>query len=254
MPNVIGLDMGSAFVKGVLICENGETLFCKEKAGKNYRETAHKVKNQLLSQACIECVNVFATGCGERCIDFPVKHVGEMQCLVRAVSETEKNPCLILDMGGQSTRLCVMNAQGCLEAFDYSARCASGSGKVLENIARVLHMNFAELSVAADNATVPTAFTVSCAVFAESEAVTALAKGESKDNIIAGFHDSLCKKFAAMLNKYDSSVPVVITGGMATDDALIRRFQGKCERSIKITKEPQFCIAYGAALLALEGK
>lgn len=250
MSNVIGLDMGSVFVKGVLLREDGERFFCMEKAGRNYRDTAQRVKEQLLAAGQIEEVSVFATGCGERCIAFPAEHVGEMNCLVRAVSEIQKGPCLILDMGGQAARLCVMNEQGRLEAFDYSAKCASGSGKVLESAARVLQLDFDELSDAAERATGVTPFTVSCAVFAESEAITAVAKGEIKENIVAGFHDSLCQKFVAMLNKHDAQVPVIVTGGMAKDQAMIWMLNDKSGRTVTTMPDPQFCIALGAALIA----
>lgn len=260
MSNVIGLDMGAVFVKGVLLGENGSIFRRMEKSGRNYRDTALRVKSKLLTDAQLEDAPVFATGCGERCIPFPAEHVGEMNCLVRAVGEVATGPCLILDLGGQSTRLCVMDQAGRLEAFDSSAKCASGSGRVLESAARVLQLTFDDLSEVAKQASARTPFTISCAVFAESEAITAVAQGKSKETIVAGFHDSLCQKFAAMLNKHDRRLPVVATGGMAKDAALIEMLREKSGRDVICTPYPQFCIAFGAALSAgcnrnfIEGK
>ena len=248
MSNVIGLDMGSVLVKGVLLREDGTILRHGEKAGRNYRDTAQRVKTRLLSMAQTEDAPVFATGCGAGCISFPNEHVSEMNCLVRAVRELQPGPCLILDMGGQSGRLCVMDAQGRLEAFDYSAKCASGSGKVLESVARVLHVELDELSPLALQAEESAQFTVSCAVFAESEAISAIARGESPESIVAGFHDSLCQKFIAMLNKYDAALPVVATGGMAMDQALIELLGRQSGRSVTAAPHLQFCVALGAAL------
>lgn len=249
MSNVIGLDMGSVFIKGVLLREYGAPLYRMEKSGRNYGRTAQAVIDGLLSDARAAEAKIFATGCGERCLSLPSKHVGEMNCLMKFVHTTVKEPCIILDMGGQAGRLCIMNEEGRLEAFDYSAKCASGSGMVLESVSRILRLSFDELSEAARRATKVVSFTTSCAVFAESEAITAVAKGEHKEDIVAGFHDSICQKFKAMLEKHPQGLPVVATGGMARDCTLLELLAEKSQRRVTAAPEPQYCIAHGAALL-----
>lgn len=247
--NIIGFDMGSAFIKGVLIREDGKSFYAIEKSGRNYRDTVQLLRESLFRAADTEDATSFSTGCGEGCIPFSTTHVSEMACLVRAVTEVKHGPCVILDMGGQAGRLCVVDDHDLVEAFDYSEKCASGSGKVLESVARILRVPFDALSEIGAQATQIASFTTSCAVFAESEAITAVARGESKENIIAGFHYSICQKYAAMLNKHVDTIPIVATGGMAKDITLIKVLGDMMNRSVTILENPQFCIARGAALL-----
>lgn len=241
--------MGSAFIKGVLLCDDGRVFSATEKSGRNYRETAERVYRTLLEKADIEKAEVFSTGCGEGCIPFPARHVSEMAALVCAVTVQEHGPCIILDLGGQAGRLCVIDENDRVEAFDYSTKCASGSGKVLECVSRILQVPFDALSDLGAKADQPAAFTTSCAVFAESEAITAVARGESKENIVAGFHRSIAQKYIAMLNKHSNIKCVVAAGGMAKDQALLDVLGNMMQMTVKVVEDPQLCIARGAALL-----
>jgi predicted CoA-substrate-specific enzyme activase len=250
----LGLDMGSSFVKGVLLTDGGGPYYYMEKSGCNYRETAVKAREQLLKQAHVsedECRGVMVTGCGEPCVSFGTDRAVEMICLIRAVSEIYKDRCVLLDMGGQSSRLGIMNKEGRLESFDFNEKCASGSGKVLENVAYVLHVSFDRLSQLSADSNKVVSFTTSCAVFAESETITAVAKGERIENIIAGFHQSIAIKLAAMIgkNKTDGA-PIFAVGGMAIDSALIVALENMIDKKITVLENLQHCVAMGAALLA----
>ena len=253
----MGIDMGSTFIKGVLLRDDGAKFMHLEKSGRDYKETVLHIRDVLLALGGVKAEDaaILATGCGEQCIPFEAGHSGEMSCLIRAVSETETGPCIILDLGGQSGRLGIMSKDGWLEAFDYSEKCASGSGKVLESVAHVLQIPFDQLSEAADHAEHIVTFTVSCAVFAESEAIAAIARGERKEDIVAGYHHAIAAKLAAMLSKHDTSnLPIFATGGMSKDAALIRILGEKIGKSVKNLANPQYYIALGAALLIQNGK
>jgi predicted CoA-substrate-specific enzyme activase len=251
--HVIGLDMGSAFIKGVLIRDDGARFMHIEKSGRNYRETSLLLRDSLIASAGIrtEASVVLATGCGEQCIPFKADHAAEMNCLIRAVFETEAIPCVVIDMGGQTSRVVIMNKEGRPEAFNYSEKCASGSGKVLENAARVLQLSFDRLSEVAECAERIVTFTTNCAVFAESETIAAVARGERKEDIVAGLHYAISAKLSAMINKHDmSNLPIIATGGMAKDAALIRVLEQMMEKPIHVMPNPQYGIALGAALLS----
>lgn len=254
MSYVIGLDMGSAFVKGVLLRNNGDKHLYMEKSGRNYHDTALRIRDSLLSLADVSmevCDSVMVTGCGEQCVPFGTDKRGEMICLIRAVSDLHRGACAVLDMGGQSSRLGIMNAEGRLESFDFNEKCASGSGKVMENVARVLQLPFPQLAEVSRKSTRAASFTTSCAVFAESEAITAVAKGEKVEDIIAGFHQSIAKKLAAMLTKNRATeLPILAAGGAAVDSALIGTLEEMIGKSITVPDNPQYCVALGAALLA----
>ena len=110
-------------------------------------------------------------------------------------------------------------------------------------------MPFDTLSDLGSKAQTAAAFTTSCAVFAESEAITAVARGESKESIVAGFHQSIAQKYVAMLNKHSNVKNVVAAGGMAKDQALLDVLGDMMQLTVKVVAEPQLCIARGAALL-----
>jgi predicted CoA-substrate-specific enzyme activase len=250
----LGLDMGSSFVKGVMLIDNAGPYYYMEKSGRNYRETAEKAREQLLKQAHVsegECRGVMVTGFGEPCVPFGTDRAVEMICLIRAISEFYKERCVLLDMGGQSSRLGVMSKEGRLESFDFNEKCASGSGKVLENVARVLQIPFDRLSQLSANSSKAISFTTSCAVFAESEAITAIAKGEKVEDIIAGFHQSIAIKLSAMISKNKADdAPIFAVGGMVIDSALNTALEHMIGKKITVLENPQHCVAMGAALLA----
>lgn len=255
MSFVIGLDIGAVFVKGVLLTEDGRTICWREKSGKNYSETAERVRVRLLEvagESTGDCRGVAVTGCGAGCLSFPAQKFNEMVCLARAVSETTGS-CAVLDLGGQSCRTAALDEKGRLSAVSFSEKCASGSGNVLEKAANVLHVPFEELAALSEGADTPVEFTVSCAVFMESEIITAIANGKRPQDIAAGVHRAVAQKIYAMLSKaHQESLPVVASGGAAADAGVIRALEGLLGRGVTVVNAPQFTIAREAALSVLD--
>lgn len=254
MASVMGLDMGAAFVKGVLIRADGAQFRHLQRSGRNYRETAVRVRDTLLENAGVaaaRCSPVVVTGCGGECVAFATDREGVMRCLVQAISEQSEGPCLVLDLGARSSRIGKVTEKGRLERFGFSEKCASGSGTVLENISRVIQVPFFQMAALAAASTDPVKFTTGCAVFAETEAITAVARGERKEDIIAGFHRSIAAKLAAMVFKYmGGNLPVIATGGMALDHGLIKALSKGIDIPVTVPLNAQYQVALGAALLA----
>ena len=245
MSFVIGLDIGAVFVKGVLLTEDGRTICWREKSGKNYSETAERVRARLLEvagESTGDCRGVAVTGCGAGCLSFPAQKFNEMVCLARAVSETAGS-CAVLDLGGQSCRTAALDEKGRLSAVAFSEKCASGSGNVLEKAGNVLHVPFEELAALSEGADTPVEFTVSCAVFMESEIITAIANGKRPQDIAAGVHRAVA---------HQEALHVVASGGAAADAGVIRALEGLLGRRVTVMDAPQFTIARGAALSALD--
>lgn len=256
MSFVIGLDIGAVFVKGVLLTEGGHTFCWREKSGINYSETAKRVKARLMEQAgesAADCCKVVKTGCGADCLDFPAQKENEMVCLARAISESGKKNCAILDLGGQSCRTGALDEDGRLSSVAFSEKCASGSGNVLEKTANLLHVPFEELALLSERADAPVEFTVSCAVFMESEIITAIANGMRPQDIVAGVHRAVAQKIYAMLSKaHQDGLPVVASGGAATDTGVIQSLETLLDHNVTVIETPQFAIAKGAAFSAYD--
>ena len=255
MAFVIGLDIGAVFVKGALLTEEGKTIYWREKSGKNYGKTAEWVRERLLEQvgaSAKDCLGIAKSGCGADCLELPAQKVNEMVCLARAVSEISRS-CMILDLGGQSCRTGALDESGRLSAVAFSEKCASGSGNVLEKAANVLHVPFEDLATLSEGADTPVEFTVSCAVFIESEIITAIANGKRPQNIAAGVHKVVAQKVYAMLAKaYEENLPVVASGGAAVDTGVIRFLEALLGHDVTVIDDPQFAIAKGAALFAYD--
>ena len=192
-----------------------------------------------------------ATGCGMSCIDFANDRMNEIVCLARFTASDHARRCVILDLGGRSCRAGEMDENGKMISVSFSEKCASGSGMVLESAARVLNVPFEELGALAEGADAPTEFTSSCAVFSESEIITAIARGSTPRNISAGVHNAVAKKIMAMLGRYNIADHVVIaTGGAALDIKLIDMVSAFTNVAIRVPDYPQHAIAMGAALIA----
>ena len=123
---------------------------------------------------------------------------------------------------------------------------------MLENVARVLGVPLEEMGSLAQEAEHPVAFTTGCAVFAESEAITAVALGEKKADILAGCHAAIAAKISAMAGPYLTQASLLAIGGGALDGPLVQEVATLLGKPIQKLDQPQFVLAMGAAHIALE--
>jgi activator of 2-hydroxyglutaryl-CoA dehydratase len=95
-------------------------------------------------------------------------------------------------------------------------------------------------------------FTTGCAVFAESEAISRVAEGASKEDILAGVHQALADKLAALVERAGLEEGCALCGGGALDTGLIKALQEKLSINLLVPEQPQFVTALGAAIMAAE--
>ena len=111
--------------------------------------------------------------------------------------------------------------------FAMNDKCAAGTGRFLEVMARALELDleaFGPISLTAQN---PAKISSLCTVFAESEVITLLAGGERRENIIAGIHESVCSRIWAMAARVGMAPPLMMTGGVAKNIGVVRAFEKK---------------------------
>lgn len=254
MSVTVGIDMGASFIKGVLIKDNGTSVRSLSVLGKSYRTGGEKVFSDLLEKAgaaADEVAQIGVTGIGDSCLPFRAQRFNQIKCLVSSVYHLTNGPVVVTDLGGQAGRVCLIASDGGLEKFQASESCASGSGKLLENVSNVLGIplaQFGALSAQADHAA---SFTTGCAVFAESEAISAVAAGEPAAAIIAGCHHAVANKIMNLLNGCGfETMPVVLAGGGALNSGLIRTLEAMIGHRAIVPEHPQYLTAAGAAMLA----
>jgi predicted CoA-substrate-specific enzyme activase len=129
-------------------------------------------------------------------------------------------------------------------------KCAAGTGRFLEVMARALEVDldlFGALSLQASD---PAQISSLCTVFAESEVISLIARGEKRENIVAGIHDSIGSRVSALARRLGVVPPVMMTGGVAKNAGVVRALERALELPIRVTPQAQLTGAIGAAVLA----
>jgi activator of 2-hydroxyglutaryl-CoA dehydratase len=87
-------------------------------------------------------------------------------------------------------------------------------------------------------------------VFAESEVISLIARGEKRQDIIAGIHESIASRVSSMLARIGVLKPAMITGGVALNSGVVMALSKKLGMEIEVSSYAQVNGAIGAAILA----
>jgi len=256
MVYIVGVDIGSVFSKAVVMNRDKVVVSFHVLPSKgSYAFAGEEVMQKALTKAGLsldEVACIIATGHGALKSSFTREQATEMSCHAKGVSHLFPSVRTIIDAGGQAIRTIRLNEQGGASSFAVSEKCAAGSGRFLQIIARVLDVDMdriGELSLKSKN---PVEFTSGCAVFAESEAISRVAEGESKENILAGAHRALAAKIFGLVQRVGLHREGVLIGGGAKDIGLVKSVEEKLGFKLVVPDEPQIITALGAALIAEE--
>lgn len=255
MSYVLGVDVGSGYSKAV-VCENSRILSAAVlPSGGNYQETAKMVCSQALSQANLSHSDIsktISTGYGAALVDFAAETKTDMSCHACAVHHFFPTVRTFVDIGTQFTRAVSINEEGRVTYFILNEKCAGGSGKFLQVIARILKVSVEEIGDLSLQATKPVDFTTACAVFAETEAVSRIAEGALPSDIVAGVHNAMASKISTLVARVKLVPDCAITGGGAKDTGLVKALETELASPVLVPDNPQITAAYGAALFAAE--
>ncbi len=202
----------------------------------------------------IEYDGIMATGYGRNLfeISFDAPTVTEIKahaCGVRALFPDARG---ILDIGGQDSKAIALFDTGKVKKFEMNDRCAAGTGKFLEIMARALGYEIEGFGNEALQAEQETTISSMCTVFAESEVTSLIARGQDRREIALGLHASVVRRTAAMIQRVAPDYDVVFTGGVAENPCMRALLEKKLGRRVLYPAAPQFTGALGAALLARE--
>jgi len=158
----------------------------------------------------------------------------------------------VVDIGGQFTKAFKVDERGKPTTFLLSEKCAAGSGRFLQIIARVLQVELKDIGELSLKSKKKVDFNTGCAVFAESEAVSRIAEGAAKEDILAGLHRTLAAKIQTMVERLGIEPDCALIGGGAKDIGLVKSVEERLERRLLVPEEPQIVAALGGALIAGE--
>jgi predicted CoA-substrate-specific enzyme activase len=156
----------------------------------------------------------------------------------------------VIDIGGQDCKVILMSPEGEVQRFEMNDRCAAGTGKFLEIMANTLEVEVGELGNLALNASRKVQINSLCTVFAESEVVSLIARGEEPGAIALALHDAIATRISTMARRVGIRERVVFAGGAALNKCLLKLVGEKLSVTLTVPDEPQIVGAIGAAILA----
>lgn len=247
-----GIDIGSLTAKCALM-RGGELIAYRIiRVSPDLEETARKVFEETLRAAGIEkeeVGRVIATGYGRNKVIFADKKVTEISCHAKGALYFIPTAKTVVDIGGQDSKVIAIE-NGRVVEFVMNDKCAAGTGRFLEVMAAALNLKVEELGDVAEKAEKATKISSTCTVFAESEVISHLASGEKVEDIVAGIHEAIASRIAAMARRVKIEPDIVLTGGVAKNRAMKKALEREFGMEIKLPPEPQIVGAVGAALFA----
>ncbi len=249
----LGIDIGSGFSKAV-VCE-GTVVKASAVAPSvgNYRQAARTVAEAALEEARLsmtDMARVGATGYGAGTVDFADETATDIACHAAGIHCLFPQARTVVDIGAQFSKAISIDAGGRIANFVLNEKCAGGSGRFLQVIARILHISVEEIGELSLTSKSPVEFTTGCAVFAESEAVSRIAEGALPSDILAGVHKAMASKIANLVTRVGLIPDCVVTGGGARDRGLVRALATELGSEFLTPEAPQITAAIGAALMA----
>lgn len=246
----IGIDCGSAACKGILLRGDKVNASCVKPTGWSPRETAQEVLENLLLQAETPQSQqyIVATGYGRVGIQFADKAVTEITCHAVGADFLLPGVRTVIDIGGQDSKIISME-NGKVLSFQMNDKCAAGTGRFLEMSAHRMGIDladFPELLKAGKSCSLSSM----CAVFADSEIISLLALGKSREEIAGGIVNSIVKRVAALAGKTEIASPILLTGGLAGLEGLRTAMEEQIQYPIITAGLSRFAGALGAARLA----
>ncbi|NQT21429.1 MAG: 2-hydroxyglutaryl-CoA dehydratase [Planctomycetes bacterium] len=255
---VAGIDAGSTTSKVLLL--RGREIIASAMAatGPSAKRTVNGLLDRTLAEAGVPREDIsltVATGYGRRLIDAANRVVSEITAHARGACMLYSGDVplrTVIDIGGQDSKVIALDDDGALEDFVMNDKCAAGTGRFLEVMARATQLALDELGPVSLRSTRPLPVNSLCTVFAESEVISLLSRGEDVADVIAGVHASIARRIAAMARRVNVEEPAFFSGGPARNVGLQRALATELGVELIVPSEPQMVAALGAAIVAQE--
>ncbi len=249
-----GCDSGSTYTKCVIIDENGKMVANVTLRSRiNSVLSAEDALNQAIAQvpelkSAKDLSYLVGTGYGRNKVPFADENISEISCHAMGIHVTDPNVKAIIDIGGQDVKGIAIDKDGTVLNFAMNDKCAAGTGRFFEAMARAFEMDldtFSKLSLTAKNI-IP--ITAQCTVFAESEVISLVGEGKPMDEIAAGIEFSVAKRCFVMAKKAGAVDNIALTGGCAKNAGLKDAIEKVLHlKVVELPIDPQLMGALGAA-------
>ncbi len=254
----IGLDGGSTYLKAALVGGGRVVDTLVRSTGIDNDGTARKIAGELCDRNSIKPRDIgyiMATGYSRKVLEVADDDISEITAHaygVRLTAPREYRPGMIIDIGGQDSKIIYLDANYGVKNFSMNDKCAAGTGKFMEVVAQILETTIDQVGPLSLKAETPCDINSTCVVFAQSEVISLVARKYDRCDILAGMHQSMVKRIVKMMKKTEKGGDILMTGGGALNSGLHHAFEEELMRDVYVARYPQFNGAIGAALIASE--
>ena len=248
VPASVGIDAGSTTFKAVMIDADGQIL-SSFLEGSDPRIDKQRAM-ALESLGAPEGTPIVATGYGRDRVAAD-KALTEITCHARGAFFRMREAGILIDVGGQDTKVVRLGSGGAVLDFAMNDKCAAGTGRFLEVILARLRIPQEEIAGYAARSTREIPINSTCTVFAESEVVSLVARGEALEDIVAGLHAALANRIASLAGYVPPNTKLFMSGGVALNPVMVDALSKELSCPVSVVPDPQLVGALGAALSAL---
>jgi predicted CoA-substrate-specific enzyme activase len=244
----LGIDSGSTMTKGALF--GGEKIVSSliVPTTANPAKSIRTVYEELYSP---EVTFTVSTGYGRALLPEADQKITEITCHARGAAWMNPGICAVIDIGGQDCKVIQLDRFQNVSDFLMNDKCAAGTGRFIEVMLRTLEQNQDQLDELVKGA-VPVNMTSMCTVFAESEMISLLAKGEKPENIALGMIHSICKRTANFAGRLNLDGTVFFSGGLARYEVFRKTLEEYLHHPVVSNERAQLAGAIGGAVLAYQ--
>lgn len=254
---VMGIDSGSTSTNAVILNGNREIVASAViRTGAKSGESAQRILEEILQKANLQCsdlTKIVSTGYGRVSIPFADKNVTEISCHGKGAHYLNPEIRTILDIGGQDSKAIHLNEKGDVTDFVMNDKCAAGTGRFLEMMARTLEVDISELGPLSLKSTENIEISSMCSVFAESEVISLIAQNKETSDIAHGIHMAIAAKAISLMRRVGLEPRFMMTGGVAKNPGVVKVLEEQLKAPLFISEEPEIVGALGAALYGFEG-
>jgi predicted CoA-substrate-specific enzyme activase len=252
-----GCDVGSTTGKAVVMDDASILAHFITPSTTKPEQTARTVMDEAIKQAGLSSLTdlayVVGTGYGRLKVPFANENISEITCHARGAHWLNPAVRTVVDIGGQDCKVMALDENGRVLEFAMNDRCAAGTGRFFEAMARVLGCGLDGISALDNQGENPATITSQCSVFAESEVVTLINEGIDLNDLIAGINNAVANRLNSMIRRVGLSQELVLTGGCSKNQGLAKALEKKVGTTVTmLPQDPQIAGAVGAAIIASE--
>lgn len=255
---VAGVDSGSASTDAVILDREGNILGrAVLPTGSGAASGAERALETALCEAGISrqsLSRIVTTGYGRRTVGLGGEAVTEITCHARGARFLNPRARTVIDIGGQDSKVILLDEDGNVTNFVMNDKCAAGTGRFLDKMAGTLELSLEEMSELGLHWKADVDISSMCTVFAESEVVSLVARNTAPADIIHGLNKAVAGKTAALVRRLGGGPEYVMTGGVARNRGVVAALEDKLGAPLFLSEDAQLCGAIGAALIGLEAR